>query len=226
MATKKSTDTDTKGVEQVLKQMSIHDSKTKIMKDWDDLKERVKSNSKEEVEFFFHVTESRNSRGWSKLEARSETSDIKGVWFCVTLYNGQLPTQSPYGRYRVCIPIRRILAQYDKWSLFVESIHYYPYHTKNRYVRFVLVKDLKEQPDDVQKSCAKLPQVGLTDNPIFGYNPTNETGYCLKNVHPNYPHYWVEVLIVGEVDIDVRDEVKNTERTTATKVDGLLPSSK
>ncbi|XP_021338937.1 uncharacterized protein LOC110440290 [Mizuhopecten yessoensis] len=73
------------------------------------------------------------------LDSKYKNKIPKGVWFCSTLYNGGLPTISPYGTERVRMPIEKVLGQLGGgFSL---------YHARdaqvqaNTYVRLMVVKD-------------------------------------------------------------------------------------
>ncbi|XP_069133289.1 uncharacterized protein [Argopecten irradians] len=105
----------------------------------------------------------------------------KGIWFCCTLFNGGLPTISPYGKHRVSLPIENVLQQLGG------SIKLY--HGKdsivqqNKYVRLMLVKE-----GDNFECLKHMDQVNPFDNEWLQFNPNGQE--CLAAKRP----MWVEIF--------------------------------
>ncbi len=131
--------------------------------------------------------------------------EIKGVWFCATLFtypdqSVTLPTISPYGEERISIPVAKIIT--EKHQMFFERAHYWD--QKNIYIRFILVTD--EQVEELKWCKKNLHLVDIRNNPIFSFS-MDEGAKCVKNRFPKplvsveNPHFWVEIMVVGDVPI-------------------------
>ena len=174
------------------------------------------------IQYFFHVTNMANrisiesngglKRSIANLRFGSEGSPIhgrlEGVFFCCTLFNGGLPTQSPYGTERICIPVEHFLSGNPR--LFYNSYHVVhvpgnpvPVH----YVVLVLVKENFNDPNFL--FCLNnLEVLSLTDNPFFMINPLENKFLCFSNqlCYHKFKLY-VEVFVVGDVPLPFWDRV-------------------
>ncbi|XP_069131794.1 uncharacterized protein [Argopecten irradians] len=121
------------------------------------------------------------------LDSKFKETIPKGVWLCSTLYNGGLPTISPYGKQRVALPIRSVLHQLGgKVNLYrgKDSIV-----KSNRYVRLMLVRE----GDDFE--CLEhMEKLNPLDNAWLKFISDSE---CLAAQRP----YWVEIYCPYEIDI-------------------------
>ncbi|XP_033730065.1 uncharacterized protein LOC117319342 [Pecten maximus] len=159
----------------------------------------------EKVKLFYHATTSamkpkilsakaltpqihKPSSDWMwLLDPKHKDTIPKGVWFCSTLYNGDLPNISPYGKERMKISIKSVISQLGgKISL---------YHGKdstvktNKYVRLMVVKE--GDKFDCLKHMEKLDP---KDNNWLKFISDTE---CQVAKRPN----WVEVFCPYTIDI-------------------------
>jgi len=101
-----------------------------LSKYWTSLEEEMsRYREMEEVEFLTHCTKLRHRRQITKdgrlygfdtdLPKQSPLAQnryVEGVWLGVSLYNGKLPTKSPYGNHRAVFHV-------DDHIVHVSSIH-------------------------------------------------------------------------------------------------------
>ncbi|XP_069133288.1 uncharacterized protein, partial [Argopecten irradians] len=121
------------------------------------------------------------------LDSKYKETIPKGVWFCSTLFNGGLPTISPYGKQRVALPIGSVLDQLGgRVSLYrgKDSVV-----RSNRYVRLMLVKE-----EDRFECLEFMEKLNPLDNAWLKFISGSE---CLAAQRPN----WVEIYCPYEIDI-------------------------
>ena len=119
----------------------------------------------------------RNSRnpGWMTTTTKDGSGDprspinlqqyFKGLFFCATLWNGDLPTTSPYGPVRLKIPSSTMLN--NKRIYFADFYCTAGGHNGNHYL--ILVITTPESQNDV--FCqSKLLQLDLYNNPFLYYS--------------------------------------------------------
>ena len=130
-----------------------------------------------------------------------ETGPVKGVWFSPTLFQGKLPTLSPYGTERIKIPIAELCEHLENWLLFYECA--YGYEGRSiQYIRLVLADESKDtNKGSIQWCRDNLKKLNITDNPFFKINTfENETTACCLANKPA-PNTFIEVLIVGDIEV-------------------------
>ncbi len=173
------------------------------------------------VEYLHHATVMDNAKKISETgkfladKCVEKFGPVKGVWFCPTLHNGELPTQSPYGDQRIAIRIANIIT--------TDHIMFYqgPRNYKNsQYLRFFLVNknDQKEEFEWCQRNLVK---VDIAANPICSFNVDTGTANCV-NLNSIWPHIWVDILVVGDVPFFPWKKIEKTYRGNPRS--GLLPS--
>lgn len=184
-----------------------------------DLKDKLYYRRRENITLLFHATSERKKTSIMKgktLKGNStaaphgsplaENSDINGVWFSGMLFQGKLPTISPFGTERIKIPITALIEteKVDKWQLFFESTYYYKDDVQ--YVRLVLGnKDDSSTSESLQWCEKNLHEISLTDNPLLCW----DDGYMeVITYEPDHVSVYVEVLVLGDLDLDKLDEIK------------------
>ncbi len=90
---------------------------------------------------------------------------IKGVFFGVNLYRGDLPTISPHGSERVRLPIARVVNQMEDPVLFYASNHSLK---NNRYIILVLADRGSVEYYELKER--QLPELKGDDNPFLKLN--------------------------------------------------------
>lgn len=129
----------------------------------------------EKVGYFYHATSEQNRvsicttntltpqvhnppQGWMLLVDRSIKHLVPdGVFFCATLYNGDLPTISPYGSERVRVPISEVIRQLGGQVELYQGKGMD--NRENRYVRLMMVRQGYTNP--ILQHMSKLD---LADN--------------------------------------------------------------
>ena len=132
------------------------------------LKEKCPKPIQREIDKFYHVTKDADSKKeiekLKKLEANVASHsgspidklEIEGVYFGLNLKDEDLPTTSPFGTERVCIPI----SNFSEYELFFN--HYkrgdqsHAGGNEKYYVSLVLVKPSHDKYDDIKKVFKKL----------------------------------------------------------------------
>ena len=183
----------------------------------------------EEVEYLYHCTTEVN-RDKIKVEGVLtanrvtapgmilETGPVKGVWFSPTLFQGRLPTMSPYGTERIKIPIADLCEHLEDWLLFYECAYRYEGRCI-QYIRLVLADRSKDTNEGSIQWCRdNLAQLNIANNPLFFFE-NDMTARCLAN-KPE-PYTFIEVLIVGDIEVLVSytwdDPIQQIARQTTGK---------
>ncbi len=133
-----------------------------LSQQWKHMLSKFAKLERENVKYLYHATSQQNADDISKTgkylaekckEGFGPGGRIKGVWFCPTLHDGKLPTQSPYGGQRIAIRITDIIT--DKRIMFYERAHYFTGGAQ--YFRFFLVKEAqKEEFEWCKKNLVKV----------------------------------------------------------------------
>ncbi len=212
---------------------------------WEEICRRVTAaRRKEEVKYLYHATSEHNHENIvrsAELQSRHmfqnftttdeilRTNDIKGIWFCSTLFGGTLPTSSPYGTHRIAIPVAHIIT--PTHAMFFERAHHYGPRRNNQYIRFILVNQKNEaQARELVWCQANLRTVEINDNPIFTFDAATGIALCVRNENrrQNRVHLWVEILVIGDVLIPSTEvpststEVTNIELADVPATRGIL----
>ena len=200
---------------------------------WKEVSDFVEDREMETVEYFQHVTSKgdkdtivregklRAYSDRSKGSPLSKNKDVKGVFFCTTLYKGDLPDQSPYGEYRVAVPIQHIVRNVKDWALFFERAHHYG---KVQYVRMVLVKKSKSKYDWCKHN---LQPVDIGGNGVLEWDGDVECVKASKKSDDKYRYtnIYTEVFVVGDV-LNLEKckwgEVYNTGTSRTSPTPGVL----
>ena len=191
--------------------------KLQCRKNLKELKNRMDGIEKkfDPIQYFFHVTAHRNSiekdgylkRSIANLRFGSEGSPIdgrlEGVFFCCTLFKEDLPTLSPYGTERICIPVEHFLSGNPR--LFYNSYHVVPGNPVNpvpvHYVVLVLVKESDFEFSFCKENLVELP----IDNNSFLMIDRSGQRYmygCFSNQTCYHKfRLYVEVFVVGKVEL-------------------------
>lgn len=151
----------------------------------------------------------------------AENDSIKGVWFLASLYQGELPTRSPYGTERINIPISTLMTAKTKknWKLFFESSYCY-YKDSVHYVRLILGNKDDCSTSKSMKWCQKkLHEIDLADNQFLCWKKGDRSMKVLKTATQDCASIYTEVLILGDLDIPIWDTVTRLERAK----DGAQP---
>ena len=166
------------------------------------------------IQYFFHATKKEHKAAITKsrrLEKRTKLKykELKGVSFCCTVYKGDLPTQSPYGAERICIPVEYFLS--GNPHLFYNSCKEEPGNPTFYYVTLVLVKE-----SDREFSFCKenLVELSMTRNSFLRINRSEKRYRCFSNERC-YRKFkvFVEVFVVGDVRLPFWDQVIDTGRS-------------
>ena len=156
-------------------------------------------------------------------EAPLAKSNIKGVWFMASLFQGRLPDQSPYGDQRVKIPLRKLCSDVDDWKLFFESAYYFE-TKKPQYIRLVLVKS--NDTDSIKWLAENTKQLDIKTNNVF---KIDTAGASIMANQPE-PYVYIEVLVVGDIDLSgvgaCYDKIKDIGRGYGHPVMGVNISNK
>ena len=184
---------------------------------WKDVGIITEGRKTDQVTYLFHCTKPVNKKmiqQQKKLLGQSATlgplstdPTVKGVFFTTSLYQGKLPTKSPYGPDRILIPFSSIIKNLDDWSLYFEMAYYTTrqWGYRNQFLRLVLVKNTNEY----KKWCDKrLHQLEPTSNCLLcwtGADVHNVDIYKYKN-KLKLSIYTI-VFVVGDVATNV-DGVK------------------
>lgn len=114
---------------------------------------------------------------------------VAGLYFAVTLVKGSPPTNSPYGKYRVIVPVERVFNQDSGTFYFLNSYSIY----ENLYVVVVYVDVLENQSPETQTMLADLVTLE-THNKIIRFDADREEWVYRQGV-------WLEVFVVGDLNI-------------------------
>ncbi|XP_067675468.1 phytanoyl-CoA hydroxylase-interacting protein-like isoform X1 [Haliotis asinina] len=121
---------------------------------------------------------------------------LEGVFFGVTLWNGDLPDKSPYGDTRVAVPLERLFD--DSTRLYFADFYCMDGQRDNHYVILVLTK--KDTKADL--FCKdRLILLDERKNEFLG-----KEGSTYKTLRQN--KVWVEVFYTNEVDISGLERTK------------------
>ncbi|XP_046563142.1 phytanoyl-CoA hydroxylase-interacting protein-like [Haliotis rubra] len=134
---------------------------------------------------------------------------LKGVFFAVTLWKGDLPTTSPYGDTRVVVPLESLFD--DSASLYFAD--FYRLKDGNHYVILVLTRTDKDLDDFCQRHLIKLNE---RTNAFL-----RKEGSTYKTLRQD--NVWVYVFYTGEVDIsklDLTDNDGNVKTRGQSNVSG------
>ncbi|XP_046563141.1 phytanoyl-CoA hydroxylase-interacting protein-like [Haliotis rubra] len=114
---------------------------------------------------------------------------LKGVFFGVTLWNGHLPTKSPYGDTRVVVPLERLFD--DSARLYFADFYCMLGQRANHYVILVLTK-----PDTEADRFCQKHLIGLNERTNVFLRKEESTYKTLQQ-----RNVWIEVFYTDEVDI-------------------------
>ncbi|XP_021338908.1 uncharacterized protein LOC110440262 [Mizuhopecten yessoensis] len=121
------------------------------------------------------------------LDSKYKNKIPKLVWFCATLYNGDLPNISPYGKERVRLPIDKLLRQLGG------KVNVYrgkdAQVNTNKYIRLMLVKE-----GDYFDCLEHMEKLNFEDNDLLKFISDSEFEVAKR---PN----WVEIACPYEVDV-------------------------
>ncbi|XP_069135765.1 uncharacterized protein [Argopecten irradians] len=169
-------------------------------------------NNMEPFKFFTHCTSMENKESIVKMGylKKSKTPNIwqeplaepdapTGVWFAVTLWNGNLPTISPYGTERVLVPIQRI---HEHIHSSLDPVLYLEAKINNPgkstiYIRLILLKGDDQENINwcIQHNLQKLD---LDNNPWLRIDGDGQWK-TWQNISP--PTHWVFVFVADDVNI-------------------------
>lgn len=113
---------------------------------------------------------------------------VAGLYFAITLNKGAMPDNSPYGKYRVVVPVERIFDGETGTFYFLNSYMV----RENLYFVLVYVNDLQSQSADTLAMLAKLVQLD-NNNSIIKYDAGS---------WKYRQGIWLEVLVVGDLNIE------------------------
>ncbi|XP_060080857.1 phytanoyl-CoA hydroxylase-interacting protein-like [Ylistrum balloti] len=160
----------------------------------------------EKVKLFYHVTTSlfkpniiqaqaiipqpqNQSADWMRLLNPMYKDKIPdGVWFCSTLFNGNLPNKSPYGTQRVKIPIEKVFSQLGS------SVNLYLGQkaevSGNKYIRLMAVKE-----GDTFECLEHMQKIDPVDNEWMKFTSDTEFAVAKRPV-------WVEVFFPYKIQVE------------------------
>ncbi|WAR01227.1 hypothetical protein MAR_007785 [Mya arenaria] len=191
----------------------------------------------EPIKYFYHMTTTENVRRvfdegvmiprktetpyWTVL-SRDKDSPI-GVWFSSSLYHSALPESSVYGDNRIKIPCQFIISSMLRPRMYLESFYYFESKPKNQIVRIILVDAEKnrKEADWCQKNC--LRRVNMADNKILVLDQERKQYKCSNNDGKMFPYIWVEVFVIGHVEMVAIDTVDETRPSRDEAVPGKVP---
>lgn len=191
----------------------------------------------ENIRYFYHMTTTENIRKifddgvmisrrtdspyWSKL-ARDKNSPI-GVWFSASLYHSEHPLTSTYGENRIKMPCQFILQNMSKPRLFLESFYYFESTPKNQIARLIIV-DADKNPKE-HEWCDKnsLQRVNMLNNKMLVLDRTTKTFKSIMNDGIMFPYIWIEVLVVGDVEMVAIDTIDEAPQSKLEAVPGKVP---
>ena len=207
-------------------------TKLKVKKQFEQLKEKVKDRERVKIEVLCHCTSKENKK---KIEKDGElkggptagpqdsplaqNKDVRGTWCLATLspWGQKLLTISLYGTERIKIPISTLMTSKtrERWQLFFESTYFYK--SKVQYVRMVLAnKDDRSYTSQQQKWCEEnLHEVNSEDNPFLCWKRGDRSMKVISNKVEDNVHFYVEVLLLGDVAIPVWDTVNSDSQARA-----------
>ncbi|KAH3883305.1 uncharacterized protein LOC127834402 [Dreissena polymorpha] len=192
----------------------------------------------ETIKYFTHMTTTENIRKifkdgtmfprntetphWSVL-SRDKDAPM-GVWFSASLYHGELPETSAFGDNRIKIPCQFIVQNMFQPRLFLEAFYYYESNPKNQIVRLILVdaEVHRREAEWCEKKC--LRRLNMVDNKILVLNRNKKVYQCVKNDGELFPYIWVEVLVVGQVDMVAIDTIDETTPSKLEPTPGKVPT--
>ncbi|XP_046568062.1 uncharacterized protein LOC124276449 isoform X2 [Haliotis rubra] len=114
---------------------------------------------------------------------------LEGVFFGVTLWNGGLPTKSPYGNTRVVVPLERLFD--DSARLYFADFYCMQGQRNNHYVTLVLT-----EPDTEADLFCKQHLIRLKKRKNVFLRKEKRTYQTLRQ-----HNVWVEVFYTDEVNI-------------------------
>ncbi|KAL4235374.1 hypothetical protein ACF0H5_007010 [Mactra antiquata] len=159
--------------------------------------------NKEDFRYIYHNTDEE-----TKNKIIDSGSIHSGTSFCCTLINGDLPNYSPYGDERVVIDIENL------WSSFEEPT-LYRYRKKpldkhgNKYVKFVLTDGglpVFSRDENTFLGPENMGEtVCISVDPLdnhFLHIGRNEAGEFVCKVRMNDRHYWIDLTVMKETNLD------------------------
>ena len=191
----------------------------------------------ETVQYFYHMTTTESIRNilddgtmiprktetpfWTRL-ARDKNSPM-GVWFSASLYHSELPVVSQYGENRLKIPCQFIVQNMVCPRLFLETFYWYSSSPKNQLVRLILVDANKYEKETEWCNARCLRRLNMADNDILVLDREKRRYMSIKNDGVTYPYVWVEVLVVGPVEMVSVDVIDESLPSKEDAIPGTVP---
>ena len=157
------------------------------------------------IEYFSHATDKeskdaieRSGRLKKKTRLMINNKELHGVSFCPTLFDGDIPTQSPHGDKQVSIPVEHFLS--GNPHLFYNTYNVEDGDPPIHYVMLVLVK---ESDRDEFSFCEKnLVELSMEDNSFLMIDHSEKRYECFSNssCYHQFKMY-VEVFVIGDVEV-------------------------
>ena len=158
---------------------------------------------------------------WTRL-ARDNNSPI-GVWFSASLYHSELPAVSQYGENRLKIPCQFIVQTMVCPRLFLESFYWHSSSPKNQIVRLILVDASKYEKETEWCNARCLRRLNMVDNEILILDRDRRKYMSVKNDGVTYPYIWVELLVVGSVEMVSIDTIDESTPSKEDAIPGKVP---
>ena len=191
----------------------------------------------ETIQYFYHMTTTQSVRNilddgmiiprkteapfWTRL-ARDKNSPI-GVWFGSSLYHSELPVVSQYGENRLKIPCQFIVQNMVWPRLFLESFYWYSSSPKNQIVRLILVDAYKYEKETEWCNARCLRRLNMTNNEILVLDREKRRYKAIKNDGVTCPYMWVEIMVVGSVEVVAVDVIDESSRIKEDAIPGTVP---
>ncbi|XP_046575101.1 phytanoyl-CoA hydroxylase-interacting protein-like [Haliotis rubra] len=138
---------------------------------------------------------------------------LKGVFFGVTLWNGGLPTISPYGSTRVVVPLKRLFD--DSARLYFADFYCMSSRSDNHYITLVLTKKATKSDRFCQKHLIRLKK----RKNVF-LRKKERTYKTLQQAN-----VWVEVFYTDEVDISGLKRYRTEVIGRGRSISGGIPKT-
>jgi hypothetical protein len=109
-----------------------------------------------------------------------------------------------------------------KPRLFLESFYYFESNPKNQIVRFILVdaEVNRKEHDWCDRNCLK--RVNMLNNKMLILDRDTKTYKSVKN-NGMFPYLWMEVLVVGNVEMVAIDTIEETAISRQEAIPGKIP---
>lgn len=191
----------------------------------------------EPIQYFYHMTTTQSIRKildegammprktdkpfWTRL-ARDKNSPM-GVWFSASLYHSELPSVSQYGENRLKIPCQFIVQNMVCPRLYLETFYWYSTLPKNQVVRLILVDAYEYEKENEWCKTRCLRRLNMADNKVLALDRDNRKYMSLKNDGITYPYMWVELLVVGRVEVVSIDVIDESTPSKQDAIPGKVP---